>query len=372
MFKRTHLLQNVGASRTGLTGETGLSSHRTRDPRSRKVDFICFGITDHCFLQCKMCQKWKADLSLAGTQRAPATHAWKKCISSLQAVCNRSTQINFGGGEPLLQENICDIIAFSKTRGFNANVATNGYLLDEAMVERLSRAGLDSIIISLDSLKEEVHDYLRGVAGVYRRVMRAVELLEARAGGMYRGICCAIYEQNLDDVIALAEWVNRNEKVHSIYFMAAMQPNNTPTDPLWHTKKDYSFLWPKDTQKVCRIIDELIGLKKANAKITNEVPQLQAFKRYYEEPGLFVKKSHCNMASALHISSCGDIFLCYRWPSLGNIQTHDVADAWLSHHADAVRQDIHHCKENCHFLLNCHFREDHPFAEHSPSTLPAA
>lgn len=325
-----------------------------------RLNFICFGITEDCILQCKMCHKWKEDIFIT-KNRAPTLEEWKNCVCSLRNITNDSPQINFGGGEPFLKEGILGLVSFCRAKGFKTNIATNGYLIDASFAKRIAEARLDSIIISLDSLNPDTHDYLRGVKGVYRRVMDAIKNLDKFCNELYKGLCCVIYEKNLDDILELVKWVDKDSRLNSIYFMAAMQPNNTPLDSGWYKRKEFSFLWPKDAIKVSSIIDELIRLKKDGSKITNQICQLEAFKSYYQYPDRFVKKTKCNMESALHISSCGDIFLCYRWALLGNIQRDDLAQVWYSEKAEQVRQDIATCKDNCHFLLNCFFEGDYPF-----------
>lgn len=339
---------------------------RTLFPKKRcsglmQPSFSCFGITDDCMLRCRMCYKWKEDVFIKKKKKMPSLEDWKRCISSLRVITDDSFQINFGGGEPFLKKELLELIRFCKSRRFKTNVATNGYLIDEPMAKKIADSGLESIIVSLDSLNEDVHDYLRGVKGVYQGVMNAIRWVDKFCDGLYKGICCVIYEKNLDDILKLVEWVDRNSRLNSIYFMAAMQPNNVPLDSQWYRKEEFNFLWPGDSLRVCSLIDELIRLKKAGSKITNQICQLEAFKSYYEYPERFVKSTKCNMDSALHISSCGDIFLCYRWDLLGNIKTDDLARVWRSEKATQVRENIAICKNNCHFLLNCFFEGDYPF-----------
>ena len=326
-----------------------------------KLEFVCFGITDDCTLRCKMCNKWKEDIFIKRKTAEPTLRDWKKCVNSLSRIADRPLQINFGGGEPLLKKDIFDIIKFSRSKKLDTNIATNGYLIDEIMAKKIADCGLNSVIISLDSLNEDTHDYLRGTSGVYSRVMNAIDNLERCGKGIYKGICCAIYDKNLEDILRLAEWVDKDSRLNSIYFMAAMQPNNTLLDSSWRKKEEFGFLWPKDSKKACSLIDEIIKLKNNNFKISNSVCQLEAFKSYYACPERFVKNTKCNMDAALHISSCGDIFLCYRWGLLGNIKSDDLVDVWYSEKAEKVRQDIATCKDNCHFLLNCFFKGDYPF-----------
>jgi len=337
------------------------SSFKKGSASAAKPEFVCFGITDSCTLRCRMCQKWKEDIFIKQKAKEPTLKDWKNCVNSLSRIAERPLQINFGGGEPLLKKDILELIRFSGSRKLETNIATNGYLIDEAMAERIADSGLNSVIISLDSVNEDTHDYLRGSSGVYSGVMKAIDNLEKYGKGIYKGICCAIYDKNIDDILRLAEWVEKDSRLNSVYFMAAMQPNNTPLDFLWRKKEEFGFLWPKDSKKACSLIDELIKLKNNNFKITNSVCQLEAFKSYYAHPENFVKSTKCNMDTALHVSSCGDIFLCYRHGLLGNIKTDDVVDVWCSEKAEKARRDIASCKDNCHFLLNCFFKGDYPF-----------
>lgn len=324
-------------------------------------EFSCFGITDDCMLNCKMCYKWKEDIFIKEKANNLTLKDWKNCVSSLREITDDSFQINFGGGEAFLMEGLLELIHFCKSKGFKTNVATNGYLIDEAMAKKIAGSGLDSIIISLDSLNEETHDYLRGVKGVYRRANDAIKYLDKFCEGLYKGICSVIYDKNLEDILRLVEWIDKDDRLSSIYFMAAMQPNNSTADSRWRDKEEFGSLWPKDPVRVCSVVDELTRLKKDGSKITNQVCQLQAFKAYYQYPERFVKETKCNMDRAIHISSTGDIFLCYHWAPLGNIQTDDVARVWNSQEARQVREDIATCKNNCHFLLNCFFEGDYPF-----------
>lgn len=329
--------------------------------RSHPLDFVCFGITDDCMFKCKMCQKWKQDIFVKNRLSRPVLADWKRCVVGLRKITDSPVQINFGGGEPLLNQDIFKLVSFCRDKGFQTNIATNAYLIDEEMARKIGDSGLTSIIISLDSLHEETHDYLRGVKGAYRQVMKAIDLLDKHCKELYKGICCVIYEMNKEDVLEVAEWVEQDSRLHSIYFMAAMQPNNTALDSRWFKSEEYALLWPKDHFQILVLIDELIARKRGRSKITNQACQLEAFKLYYRAPERFVKSSKCNLDSALHISSTGDIFLCYRWAKLGNIATDDLCALWDSKKAGAVRQTIAACKDNCHFLLNCFFQEEYPF-----------
>src|SRR4029077_17019111 len=55
----------------------------------------------------------------------------------------------------LLHPELDDIIARIRRRGMLAGMITNGYLLTAERVERLNRAGLDHLQISIDNVKPD-------------------------------------------------------------------------------------------------------------------------------------------------------------------------------------------------------------------------
>ncbi len=60
--------------------------------------------------------------------------------------------VTISGGEPLLHPELDDIIAHIRRRGIIAGMITNGYLLVPERIERLNRAGLEWLQISIDNV----------------------------------------------------------------------------------------------------------------------------------------------------------------------------------------------------------------------------
>jgi len=63
-----------------------------------------------------------------------------------------TTIITISGGEPLLHPDLDDIIRRIRQRGILAGLITNGYLLTAERIERLNRAGLEHLQISIDNV----------------------------------------------------------------------------------------------------------------------------------------------------------------------------------------------------------------------------
>lgn len=63
--------------------------------------------------------------------------------------------ITFSGGEPLLHPDLDDLIRHIRSHGRIATLITNGYLLSPERIQRLNRAGLEHVQISIDNVEPD-------------------------------------------------------------------------------------------------------------------------------------------------------------------------------------------------------------------------
>lgn len=66
-----------------------------------------------------------------------------------------TAMIGLSGGEPLVHPELDEIIRRIRKTGAIAGMITNGYLLNVARIERLNKAGLDHMQISIDNLQPD-------------------------------------------------------------------------------------------------------------------------------------------------------------------------------------------------------------------------
>lgn len=85
--------------------------------------------------------------------------------------------VKFTGGEPLLNKNLQHFISLCKDNGYLSSIITNGYLLKETY-KKLIDAGLNHITISLDSNKAEIHDNVRGIKGLFNKIIESIKLIK--------------------------------------------------------------------------------------------------------------------------------------------------------------------------------------------------
>ena len=97
-----------------------------------------------CNLACTYCNEFDA-------VSAPVPiEEMRKRVNRLAAL--GTTIITISGGEPMLHPDLDEIIGHIRSRGAIATLITNGYLLTAERIERLNRAGLDYLQISIDNV----------------------------------------------------------------------------------------------------------------------------------------------------------------------------------------------------------------------------
>jgi len=125
--------------------------------RARELMMIAKGLvsTDHpvmahiipirrCNLACKYCNEYD-DVS-----KPIPLETMKSRVDHLARL--GTTIVTLSGGEPLLHPELDEIIAHMRTHPIIVGMITNGYLLTADRIQRLNRAGLDHLQISIDNV----------------------------------------------------------------------------------------------------------------------------------------------------------------------------------------------------------------------------
>jgi len=100
-----------------------------------------------CNLACEYCNEYD-DFS-----KPVPTEVMFQRVDKLAAL--RTSVVTISGGEPLLHPELDQIIARIRQHGVVAGMITNGYLLVPERIERLNRAGLEWLQISIDNLNPD-------------------------------------------------------------------------------------------------------------------------------------------------------------------------------------------------------------------------
>jgi MoaA/NifB/PqqE/SkfB family radical SAM enzyme len=141
---------------------------------------MTFAVTYRCQCNCVHCSAGrhkKVNTPELNTEEA------KRVIEESQKL--GISIIAFTGGEPLLREDIYELISYVNQKKAVPILFTNGLLLTLENVDKLFEAGLYSLFVSIDSPLPDEHDKLRGVKGLFETAIKGIK--RAKEKGMFVG-----------------------------------------------------------------------------------------------------------------------------------------------------------------------------------------
>lgn len=179
-------------------------------------NLMSFGVNDVCNAACEHCSFFSA---VEEKGRASMTlEQASKAIADAQDL--GVSMINFVGGEPLLRDDLPQIIRSVDKDRSSTLLFTNGWALEERAKE-LRLAGLDSVFVSIDAADSKQHDEFRHTPGLYERAIRGIR--KAKSLGFSTGFSATMTPEawqggELDRIVELAKDVG----VHEVFVFDAM------------------------------------------------------------------------------------------------------------------------------------------------------
>jgi len=126
-------------------------------------------LTYNCNDRCEFCGMWRD--SEHRVERESDLNEIKGILAQLKSL--GIAYLDLTGGEPLLKDDLPEILKFSREIGLTTGLTTNCILFPER--GREIAGNVDRLVFSLDFPTAEEHDRIRGVAS-FERVMESIEL----------------------------------------------------------------------------------------------------------------------------------------------------------------------------------------------------
>jgi len=127
---------------------------KLKDPYNRPVSNLRVSVTPECNLSCIYCHR--------EGETAPKDPLSTRQIGDVLSTAAKFEirSVKFTGGEPLLREDLADIVRLVPD-SMESSITTNGILLAD-YAEELKEAGLSRVNISLDSLNPDTYKKITG------------------------------------------------------------------------------------------------------------------------------------------------------------------------------------------------------------------
>lgn len=243
-----------------LNDLTYFTTHLVRlhlQPDYRVPLSIHIGLTNRCSNQCVYC----------GVYKRPQTDVWttrslKSVISEMRATGAR--RIHLTGGEPMLRNDIGELISFAKSLKLFVGLSTNGYQVAQRVSELKD---IDIVYLSYDG-PSEIHGRLRGKKNI-EEVQTALAAL--KAAGIPVWITTVLTKLNAESVEDIVDF-SRQQGI-----LVNFTPLDFFLDPQQHFHPSFEevkeLILNRKERRDC--FKKLLRLKRTGAPIGSSVGYLQ-------------------------------------------------------------------------------------------------
>lgn len=300
-FKKMILYYKVGMTRmTVKKGYVMLRYFFLTKLFAREIPWLLeFSVTYACQCKCAHCSVGKYQDE---RKNLLSTNQIKDVLD--QTVKIGIPKVDLFGGEPLLKNEIVDIVAHGSKLGLYMSLTSNGWLLTKTLIKDLKEAGISCINVSLDSNDEKKHDKSRGLAGVFQKAVQGIKICHEE------GIPCIAstyvtrkrivnFGKGKDDDSHLTQIINFAKKIKAtgIRILFPIISGN------WETQKEKEFS-EKEKRFVIKHIDPSFAFIEGAYSVKNDEKICQSL--------------HGKM---FNISPEGNIQICVAFPdTFGNVR----------------------------------------------------
>ena len=309
----------------------------TADSTQQHVPLVMsWNVTRECNMKCSHCYINATEKKLDNELTT------KEAKGLMDQICQVSKPLLIlSGGEPLLREDIFELIKYGSSLGLKMGLGSNGSLIDDGVAKKLKAAGTATVSISLDSNIPEQHDEFRGVKGAFEKAVNACKIL--RNNDVLVQVNATLTQNNydqIDDIMSLAENIGV-ENFH-LFFLVPTGRGKKLTDISPQKYEDMI------THTFAKVASHKLNVRPSCA------PQ---FMRIAKGMGLDMRQWIRGCIAGLYycrIYPNGDVTPCPYLPiKLGNIREKTFKEIWLTSEVFKALRDPNKLKGKCG---SCEFR----------------
>ncbi|MHB1303296.1 MAG: pyrroloquinoline quinone biosynthesis protein PqqE [Acidiphilium sp.] len=178
-------------------------------------------LTHRCPLKCPYCSN---PLALDRARDELDTATWKRVISEAAAL--GALQAHFSGGEPMVRDDLPELVCHARDEGLYTNLITSAVLLNETRMAVLAEAGLDHVQVSFQGAESSVADHVAGFRNAHQKKLAAAKLV--REAGLALTVNAVMHRRNLHQLpamldLAVEAGAQRIEVAHVQYYGWALK-----------------------------------------------------------------------------------------------------------------------------------------------------
>ncbi len=142
----------------------------------KKPVSVMWESTIACGLACKHC---KASAKKERDPNELSTEESFMFIDQIKDFGKPYPILRITGGNALMRDDIFEIIKYAKENGIKTTIAPSTTpLLNRENIEKLKKADIDAVAVSIDGHNAELHDSFRGVKGTFEMLIKATRIMK--------------------------------------------------------------------------------------------------------------------------------------------------------------------------------------------------
>lgn len=245
--------------------------------KSEKPMVMFIRTTENCNANCIMC-----DFGLNSKEKEINKEEFENILSLV--VKEKYKLIRFTGGETLLHKDLCHFIKRCKESNIKSSIITNGFLLN-FLYKDLIKAGLNQIIISLDSNKPEIHEKIRNIPGLYEKIISVIKEIREYDSNIIIRVNTVASEKNIFDLDDMAKMLD-NLKVDQWSIIPLKSDKN-----YWRIDKIEEY--KESYEKFKKTVDSLKHLKLLGYSKYWAGRNCEEFRDYIEKNKIYTPRNKC-------------------------------------------------------------------------------
>ncbi len=187
--------------RYGMQGSGERDGETVPKKASERKPIVVWNITSKCNLKCVHCY------NDSGQNNDCVEVTTKKAKEILDDLADFGVpSVLFSGGEPLMREDLFELIPYARDKGLRTVISTNGTLITSEKAKLIKEYGVSYVGISLDGIGA-VNDKFRGVDGAFDRAVTGIR--NCMEAGVRVGLRLTLTKRNVQDIEQLFEFMDK-------------------------------------------------------------------------------------------------------------------------------------------------------------------
>ncbi|MEH6578170.1 MAG: pyrroloquinoline quinone biosynthesis protein PqqE [Amphritea sp.] len=186
-------MSNSGSPCNAQSSLQGVPGHGHGQPL-----WLLAELTYKCPLQCPYCAN---PMDFANRKDELTTAQWIEVFTQAREL--GAAQLGFSGGEPLVRQDLVELIGAGRELGYYTNLITSGVGLNERKIADFRAAGLDHIQVSFQAADPQVNNMLAGSDKAFKQKLAMAR--EVKAHGYPMVLNFVTHRHNIDQIDRIIE-----------------------------------------------------------------------------------------------------------------------------------------------------------------------